>query len=215
MHCLLCRNSQTIRVDLVGPAPTFLWHCEDCDFLFKDSSARLTEREERARYDLHQNGGEGHQCFLAPVVQSVLTHCPQGARGIDWGSGPVPVLRGLLEEKGFRMDHYDPFFFPQKPEADETYDFVTLTEVIEHVFEPALLMKELKTSLRPRGKLIVMTEPPPDGSQLAKWGYRRDPTHVAFFRPSTFRRFEELFGLRLIESSARTFILEKAVSGDG
>lgn len=210
MHCLLCRNPQTIRVDLVGPPPAFLWHCERCDFLFKDSSLRLNETAERARYELHQNGDEGHRRFLAPVVDAAVKHLPARGNGIDWGSGPVPVLRALLERKGFSMDHYDPFFFPRKPDPGKTYDFATLTEVIEHVFEPALLVEELKTFLRPGGKIIVMTEPPPEKSQLEKWGYRRDPTHVAFFREATFRRFDELFGLRLIESSSRIFVLEKA-----
>ncbi|MBX3041444.1 MAG: class I SAM-dependent methyltransferase [Bdellovibrionaceae bacterium] len=209
MHCLLCRNPDPVRVELPSKPPAFLWRCEQCDLLFKDSSLWLDEKDERARYELHQNGDEGHQRFLAPVVDAVRCHFPQGGRGIDWGSGPVPVLSVLLEAAGFSVDHYDPFFFPRKPKPGELYDFVTLTEVIEHVFDPTSLLGEMKACLRPGGKMVVMTEPPPKDDQLLNWGYRRDPTHVCFFGKKTFLRFEELFGLKLIEDSERLFVLER------
>lgn len=35
-----------------------------------------------------------------------------------------------------------------------------------------------------------------DDARFAAWHYRRDPTHVVFYRESAFRRIAERFGWR-------------------
>ena len=37
---------------------------------------------------------------------------PAAAEGLDFGSGPGPTLSVMLEEQGYRMSLYDPFFAP-------------------------------------------------------------------------------------------------------
>ena len=68
-----------------------------------------------------------------------------------------------------------------------TYDFVTCTEVAEHFHRPADEFDRLERLLRPGGWLAVMTSFQTDDARFAGWHYRRDPTHVVFYRAETFR----------------------------
>ncbi len=78
-------------------------------------------------------------------------------------------------------------FFPDDGVLESRYDFVTCTEVAEHFHAPAQTFARLFGLLRPGGLLAVMTGFPPATEQFANWHYRRDPTHVVFYQPSTFQ----------------------------
>ena len=84
------------------------------------------------------------------------------------------------------MALYDPFFQPDRAVLSRTYDFVTCTEVVEHFYNPADRFYELDSLLRPGGWLGVMTCFQTDDARFANWHYRRDPTHVIFYREATF-----------------------------
>ncbi|HEY9569153.1 MAG TPA: methyltransferase domain-containing protein, partial [Thalassobaculum sp.] len=53
---------------------------------------------------------------------------------------------------------------------------------------PAEEFDRLGRLLRPGGWLAVMTRFQSDDVPFAGWHYRRDPTHVTFYREATFRR---------------------------
>ncbi|MDA1381669.1 methyltransferase domain-containing protein [Plesiomonas shigelloides subsp. oncorhynchi] len=55
---------------------------------------------------------------------------------MDFGCGPGPLLAQMLEEAGFRMHKYDPYFHPERATLAREYDFVTCTEVAEHFMPP-------------------------------------------------------------------------------
>jgi len=48
--------------------------------------------------------------------------------------------------------------------------------------------------LHPGGWLALMTCFQTDDARFANWHYRRDPTHVVFYREATFRHIARLLG---------------------
>ena len=106
--------------------------------------------------------------------------------GLDYGCGPGPALAAMLEEAGVAMVLFDPFFHPDSDALQRSYDVITLSEVAEHFSQPADEFDRLDRLLRPGGWLGVMTCFQTDDERFAAWHYRRDPTHVVFYRAKTF-----------------------------
>lgn len=164
--------------------------CLRCGATFLDPSQHPGPAEERAVYEQHRNdpGDPGYRRFLARLAGPLLARLAPGSRGLDYGCGPGPALAAMLHEAGHRVALYDPFFRPDAGVLSETYDFVTCTEVAEHFHRPAEELDRLGRLLRPGGWLGVMTCFQTDDAAFAGWHYRRDPTHVVFYREATFRR---------------------------
>ena len=95
----------------------------------------------------------------------------------------------MLVEAGHEMHLFDPIFAPDEGAGvlSRTYDFVTCTETVEHFHNPRAEFRKLHALLCPGGWLAIMTNFQRDDSQFAQWHYRRDPTHVTFYRETTFR----------------------------
>lgn len=86
------------------------------------------------------------------------------------------------------MTVYDPLFFDEPRALTQSYDFITCSEVAEHFHRPAEEFRLLDCLLKPGGLLAVMTTFQTDDAAFAGWHYRRDPTHVVFYRQATFER---------------------------
>lgn len=85
------------------------------------------------------------------------------------------------------MTLYDPLFFNDALALETHYDFITCTEVVEHFHNPFGEFERLDKLLKPGGVLAVMTRFQTDDAAFANWHYRRDPTHVVFYREATFQ----------------------------
>lgn len=162
--------------------------CEACraTFLHPDQlPARVIEQRE---YALHQNQPEdpAYRAFLGHVATPLLARLAPGRHGLDYGCGPGPVLARMLREAGHRVALYDPFFHPDPQALEGHYDFITCTEVAEHFHHPAREFERLDTLLEPGGWLAVGTVFQEHDAAFARWNYRRDPTHVVFYRTHTF-----------------------------
>ena len=166
------------------------WRCEACLATFLEPSQRPTPAEERAHYRLHENevSDPGYRRFLARLADPLLARLPPAQDGLDYGCGPGPALAAMLEEAGHRVSLYDPFFAPDPAALARTYDFISCTEVLEHLHAPADELDRLGRLLRPGGLLAIMTCFQTDDDRFAGWHYRRDPTHVVFYREATLRR---------------------------
>jgi 2-polyprenyl-3-methyl-5-hydroxy-6-metoxy-1,4-benzoquinol methylase len=151
--------------------------------------ARLSLDDERAHYLTHENEPDdsGYQRFLEKLLTPLRQVLPPNQRGLDFGCGPGPTLSPLMRAAGHEMVDYDPLFAPDHGRLDSCYDFITATEVVEHFGQPAACFDQLDQLLRGGGWLGVMTEFQSDDKQFANWRYRRDPTHVTFYRAETFR----------------------------
>ena len=92
------------------------------------------------------------------------------------------------------MRLFDVYFYPDLALLDDHYDFITCTETIEHFYRPDEEFARFDRMLRPGGWLALMTCFLTDDQRFASWHYRRDPTHVVFYREATLRHIADRFG---------------------
>lgn len=184
-QCPVCERGQPVNF-LAVKAQQYL-RCPVCEATLMSELCRLSAAEERAIYEFHENDAEdpGYRRFLAKLVEPLLARLTPGLSGLDFGCGPGPALAEMLTEAGMRMSAYDPFFRPVAAALERRYDFLTCTEVIEHLYQPAQVFRQLDGLLKPGGWLGVMTCFQTDDARFANWHYRRDPTHVVFYREHT------------------------------
>jgi len=106
--------------------------------------------------------------------------------GLDFGCGPGPTLSVILEEAGHNISLYDPIYHPDKRNLSGTYDFITATEVFEHLHYPSIDLGIIQNALKPGGWLGIMTKRVSGREAFSKWHYIQDPTHVCFWSETTF-----------------------------
>ena len=165
------------------------WRCGVCEARFLDARHHLSLAGELAHYRNHENAVDdpGYRRFLARLATPLIERIAPGSRGLDYGCGPGPALAAMLREAGHAVALYDPFFHPDPAPLAAHYDFITCTEVAEHFRNPADEFDRFGRMLEPGGWLAVMTCFQTDDERFAAWHYRRDPTHVVFYREETFR----------------------------
>lgn len=182
--------------------------CGDCEATFLHPAHFLKPHQERAEYERHRNTPEdpGYVRFLSQVAQPLLARLPPRSRGLDYGCGPGPVLAQMLRDAGHTVALYDPFFHPDPSALEDRYDFITCTEVIEHFHAPAQEFGRLDALLQPGGWLALMTCFQTDDKRFVQWHYRRDPSHVVFYRENTLAHIARRHGWRM-EVPARNVAL--------
>ena len=197
IHCPVCKTSALVPFQTIND--TRYHRCGTCEATVMDKSCWLDKREEKAVYDLHDNNphDEGYRRFLSKLTMPLLERLQRGACGLDFGCGPGPALALMLQEKGMDMALYDPFFYPQASALGRQYDFITCTEVVEHLHRPAEIFRQLDGLLAPGGWLGVMTCFQTDDERFANWHYRRDPTHIVFYRRATLEWLASTHGWTL------------------
>jgi len=163
--------------------------CTNCDLVFVPPACHLSAEDEKKRYLTHNNDAHdpGYIKFLSPAAQIVAVNHPAQSRGLDFGCGTGSPLPGMLKAKGMYMDVFDPFFAPNFEVFEQKYDFITCTEVLEHLRKPLAETARLLAMLNPGGSLYVKTELRTQERDFAKWHYIRDMTHISFFSKKTIR----------------------------
>jgi hypothetical protein len=164
------------------------FQCRTCSLVFVPPAQFLSLEAEKARYDLHQNSPQDaeYRKFLSRLLIPMCQRLAPGSHGLDFGSGPGPTLSLMFREKGHSMAIYDPFYAQDSSALEREYDFITLTEVAEHLREPGKELDKLWSILKPGGLLGIMTKLVPTEEDFARWHYRNDITHVCFFSRTTF-----------------------------
>ena len=185
--CPLCTAS-AVGVFHEDAHTTYL-RCDVCALVYLHPDLRLTPLREVLRYQQHRNesGDEQYVKFLRRLADPLRNKLAPGARGLDFGCGPKPVLAGFLSDAGFQTASYDPLFYPDSAVLAATYDFVACSEVLEHVHNPHTVLQQFARLLRNGGILGVMTRFHGIEAPFATWWYRRDPTHVCFYSEATMR----------------------------
>lgn len=194
MNCPVCEQPGSRPFQTVDQRD--YWRCEHCLATFLDPNQWPSMDEETAHYRLHENDVDdpGYRRFLNRLAEPLLARLAPNSEGLDFGCGPGPALAAMLTEHGHRMAVYDPIFAPDERVLEQAYDFVTCTEVVEHLHRPAATFRRLCRLVRPAGWLAIMTTFQRDDAAFASWHYRRDPTHVVFYRPETFGRLAAAAG---------------------
>lgn len=211
--CPLCRSNAARRWLRADAREYF--HCPVCRLVFVPPAFWPAPDEEKARYERHRNaaGDENYAAFLKQLSAPLARRAPQGARGLDFGAGPAsggdPVLCRILRDAGLAPTPFDPFFFPDMP--DGPFGFIAASETFEHFRRPAREIGKIHELLEPGGLLGVMTAFWEEALFRNNWHYRRDFTHLCFYRLETFRWIEERFGFsRLWTDGRRVVILRKS-----
>ncbi len=185
--------------------------CPQCFATLMDPAGWLSEEDERAVYALHDNRPDDprYRSFLGRLAGPLLEVLPPGQQGLDFGCGPGPALAGMLEEAGHQMALYDPAFFADTSVLARQWDFIVCTEVVEHLRHPLAVFQQLDQMIRPGGWLGIMTCFQTDDDRFAEWYYRRDPTHIVFYREATFQWLAEHFRWRIIVPRKDVVLLHK------
>jgi cyclopropane fatty-acyl-phospholipid synthase-like methyltransferase len=207
--CPVCRAKATQLFQVVDDKT---YHrCGRCQCTFLDPALRPDREHEKAEYDRHRNDPDdpGYRRFLAALADPLTIRLRPGSRGLDYGCGPGPALAMMLQEAGFSMAVYDPIYAPDMEALARRYDFITCTETAEHFHHPAAEFDRLVELLEPGGWLGLMTRFQTDDSRFANWHYRRDPTHVVFYREETFRWLATHHGLDVETRPPNVVLLQK------
>jgi 2-polyprenyl-3-methyl-5-hydroxy-6-metoxy-1,4-benzoquinol methylase len=201
-------NTDTPGCPLCGSLPTEPFHqdrrrdyfrCHGCRLVFVPPEHHLGLEKEKAEYDRHQNQPDdpGYRQFLNRLFLPLQARLAPGSQGLDFGSGPGPTLSVMLAETGHDVTLYDPFYAHHPAALTRRYDFITATEVVEHLHHPGLELDRLYRLLKPGGLLGIMTKRVMDRARFTTWHYINDPTHVCFFSRETFAWLAARWGARL------------------
>ncbi|WP_049722250.1 class I SAM-dependent methyltransferase [Gilvimarinus polysaccharolyticus] len=173
--------------------------CSCCYLIFVPPEFHLTAKQERAEYDLHDNQSNdlGYRRFLGRLYEPLVARLAPAAKGLDFGCGPGPTLSVMLQEAGFSVALYDVFYVPDRAVLGAQYDFITATEVVEHLHDPQLQLAQLWDCLVDTGVLAIMTKLALDADAFSRWHYKNDQTHVCFFSRQTFEFLAERFNATL------------------
>jgi hypothetical protein len=188
------------------------YQCQNCRLIFAPSKDRPDHDEEFARYETHENNpeDEGYRNFLSQLFDPLINLLEPNSEGLDFGSGPGPTLNLMFEEAGHQMRIYDSFYDDDPSVFEKNYDFITATEVVEHLFEPGKELDRLWGCLRSGGYLGIMTKIAEDDvSFFADWHYRLDITHVTFYTKDTFRWLADHWNASVEFTGDRVIIFRK------
>jgi SAM-dependent methyltransferase len=131
----------------------------------------------------------------------------QAYTGVDGRGALVADLRGQYPQREFYQRDLDrePLAVPGR------FDTIVMLAVIEHLSDPARILRQLPGCLKPGGQ-VLMTTPSPVGDRVHQVGARAglfsmeaSQEHNIIFTPAVLREYLERNGLHL--SEYRPFLL--------
>ena len=184
--CTVCKNNKIVTFAEIDNL--LYWKCQVCEAILLDSKHFITSKSEKKHYLKHNNNIDdiGYKDFLLRLINPIRNKIFTDDIGLDYGCGYAPALAHILRQDGYKVELYDPFFFPNKSVFLRKFDFITCTEVIEHFFNPYKEFEKIDNMLPKNSFLAIMTTFIPKDNLFESWYYRRDPTHVVFYNKKTF-----------------------------
>lgn len=208
VSCPLCAGHRSYPLLVAGKR----YHrCLACELVWLDEADHLDEAAEKAVYDGHDNRVDDprYRTFLMRAFGEVLARVPLPASGLDFGCGPGPALVAMGREAGYQMAGYDKFYADFPELLTRQYDFITSTEVIEHIAEPRAVLEQLWACLKPGGLLVLQTQRVLSDERFKNWRYRHDPTHIVFFAEASFQVLAASWQAELSFPHADVAVLQK------
>ncbi|WP_368227485.1 class I SAM-dependent methyltransferase [Aeromonas sp. R1-1] len=208
VSCPLCASHRSYPLPVAGKR----YHrCLVCELVWLDEADHLDEAAEKAVYDGHDNRVDDprYRTFLMRAFGEVLSRVPTPACGLDFGCGPGPALVAMGREAGYDMVGYDKFYADFPELLTRQYDFITSTEVIEHIAEPRTVLAQLWDCLKPGGLLVLQTQRVLSDERFKNWRYRHDPTHIVFFAEASFQVLAASWQAELSFPHADVAVLQK------
>ncbi|MBT5004776.1 MAG: class I SAM-dependent methyltransferase [Porticoccaceae bacterium] len=207
--CPLCANT-VVATYYQDKTRSYLC-CSQCQLVFVPRAFHFSSTAEQAVYDQHQNNpnDQGYRKFLSRLADPLLEKLAPNSFGLDFGSGPGPTLSLMLEEKGHKVNIYDPFYAPDRRALAGHYDFITSTEVVEHLAAPGKELNRLWGLLKHGGYLGLMTKQVADRESFDRWHYKNDPTHISFFSQQSFEYLGATWGSAPVFIGADVILFRK------
>jgi hypothetical protein len=210
MQCPLC-DSKNLKILNHRQVSGEIFHCQECDLIFKSPELYLSWHEQKTRYDLHKNeiNNPGYVEFFEQLLRPLREFLIQTQEALDWGSGPGenPVLAELLRREDLKVDLYDPVYQKQLP--TKNYDLITCTEVVEHFQYPKSSFKDIFQHLKPQGIFAGLTQFHQGAAKFSNWWYAKDPTHVVFYSDKTFHWLAKRWNLKILHLQNPVFIFKR------
>lgn len=186
IKCPLCNNLNTYVYS--RDKKREYQQCRNCSTVFVTDQYHLSIENEKKRYDLHTNSKDDnyYSDFLNRIVTPITSFVEKGSHGLDFGSGPGPILKDLFKPFNIKLSEYDLYYNNDKSLLDRNWDFIVTTEVIEHLKEPYKTIKALWDIIKTGGVLGVMTSLLTEDIDFNSWYYKGDPTHITFYSKNSF-----------------------------
>lgn len=193
IKCLLCGSKTNLFYETENKE---YYQCNNCFSIMLDPSYYLNDEEEKERYEAHNNDiyDPGYQSFVLPIVQGVKNNYNVNHIGLDYGAGTGPVITKLLEEEGFNIELYDPFFHNYPNKLYKKYDYIICCEVMEHFHNPYDEFNNLSKILKKGGSIFCMTNLYDNSINFDSWYYKNDKTHVFFYHKKSLEWIKNEFG---------------------
>ena len=115
----------------------------------------------------------------------------------------------MLEEKGHHVELYDKFYASKDSIFNKRFDFITATEVIEHLRDPMLEFKRLASTLGVGGYFALMTQLLTEETDFKSWYYKNDPSHIGFFNKQSLIYIAKELNFEVDIYSERVIFLKK------
>ena len=207
--CPLCKSNQE-EIFYTDSYREYL-KCSNCDFVFVPKIYHLSEKDERARYDTHNNDptDDKYRNFLYQLVSPLQERISMNSSGLDFGSGPGPTLSLMLKDFGHTVDLYDKFYAKNDFVFKKQYDFITASEVVEHLRQPMVELNRLTGLLKSDGILAIMTQILTPQVDFSQWYYKNDPSHIGFFSEKALNYLAKKWQSELYVISERVVIFKK------
>lgn len=191
-----------------GPArardPARLWHsavnsaCKQLSHLLEFGSALGRQRRELRTMFIGE-GGAGKLLEVGCGSGRFLNRM----RGRGWAVEGVefdPVAAARIGKKfGIQVEVGS---LPELHHAQDEYDVVAMSQVIEHVHDPLALLKECRRVLRPGDRLVLST---PNALSVAhrlygrSWRGLEPPRHLHIFTPAALENAARRCGLQILK----------------
>ncbi len=184
--CTVCKSENIKWISTINQRD--YWSCSVCEAKFLDSKYYIKSKEEKKHYLKHNNSIDDDQYinFLSKLINPLKKIISFDDIGLDFGCGYAPALAKILRDNGYKIEIYDPFFFPNQSVFNRKFNFITCSEVVEHFFKPYEEFNKINNLLCKNGVLAIMTSILTEDICFENWYYRRDPTHVVFYKKKTF-----------------------------
>ena len=185
--CTVCKNNK-IEFFLNVEGLDY-WQCTLCKATMLDPIKFISSNKEKKHYLKHNNeiNDTRYRIFLSNLIEPLKDKISIDDMGLDYGCGYAPALADILKKDGFNVELYDPFFFKNENIFCRKFNFITCSEVVEHFFKPYEEFNKIDSLLATNSWLAVMTSFMTEDYLFKNWYYRRDPTHVVFYKKITFK----------------------------
>jgi 2-polyprenyl-3-methyl-5-hydroxy-6-metoxy-1,4-benzoquinol methylase len=205
-----------------------LKHCGRCDVVFLDplptaADLRTLYQDSTQFTSEHYTGEERTKAVLEYLATSIVNRglvtrpdarCLEVGAGLAWMSRAckahsptiTTVAQDVSSEAAAICPWVDRYHVAEVNTliAEEPFDLISLTHVVEHLIDPQAILAHLATRLAPGGKIFITApfrpEAETDWQDIEAWksySYLHVPAHVAYLSQTWFQNLAALAHLRL------------------